>query len=262
MVEMKENMPPVSIKRLQSTEDTQVAYCCMTEVPTPWPQALCQCRDWISANLGKHVEGYHLQTAGGAVIGHVYFAISEQALFPYEVEPGVAILYCEWVQQPYQGMGLGKRLFEAFLTDLRQENSKGLLVETTDIEGQMHFSHYLSRGFEIVHESGHRKLLFLPLARDRVTAHPMQAKLQPRRGIPVEITILKGYLCPYEVSTHVLVRQVAQEFGDQVSLQEIWLTPETLKKYGIANGVFINGKQKLAGGEAERAIRQAIMDEL
>jgi hypothetical protein len=86
--------------------------------------------------------------------------------------------------------------------------------------------------------------------------------LQPRQGAPVEIVLLNGYLCPFEVSTHLLMRQVAQEFGSQVLLREVTLTRESLQEYGAAYGVFINGRQKLFGGESEAAIRQAIREEL
>ena len=80
----------VTIRRIRDREDAQKAYCCMTEVPTPWPAALCQCRDWVTNNLSRYVEGYHLQKPDGEVIGHLYYANSEQALFPYIVEPGAA----------------------------------------------------------------------------------------------------------------------------------------------------------------------------
>jgi hypothetical protein len=254
--------PDVLVKRLVQDDEALKAYCCMTEVPNPWPKALCECRDWVAENLGKHVEGYHVQLGEGDVIGHLYYALSEQALFSYQVEPGVAVLYCEWVQQRYQKRGFGTHLFETFLRDLKRGYTKGVLVEATDIQGQMYYGHYSSRGFEIVHESGHHKLLFLPLAAKEVTFRRRVPRIQPRRGLPVEIYLFRGFLCPYEVSTQLLVREVAQEFGNQVNIQEIWLTPETLDRYGVPSGVLINGHQKLAGGETERAVRQAIMEEL
>jgi predicted GNAT family acetyltransferase len=183
-------------------------------------------------------------------------------LFSYDVEPGAAILYCEWVQQRYQKRGFGTRLFETFLSALKQENAKGVLVEATDLQGQMYYGHYISRGFEIVHETGHHKLMYLPLSTEQVGYQRRKPRIQPRRGLPVEIHLFRGFLCPYEVSTQLLVRNVAQEFGDQVKIQEVWLTPETLDQYGVPSGILINGIQKLAGGETERAVRQAIMEEL
>ncbi len=252
----------VVIQRLRGSADAQRAYCCMTEVPTPWPRSLCMCRDWVASNLGKYVDGYHLHLESGEVVGHLYFALSERSLFPYEVEPGVGVLYCEWIQQRHQGQGLGKRLFGAFLNDMRQKDAKGILVECTDIEGQMHCQPYLARGFGVAYATGHRKLLYLPLTQPQVSVRPLESRIRPHQGVPIEVLIINGYMCPFEVATEVLMREVAQEFGDQIILREVTLTPDTLQEYGVAKGIFINGQQKLVGGETEEQIRQAILEEL
>lgn len=254
------NDTPIVIQRLQGAQDAQQAYCCMTEVSTPWPQSLCLCRDWVVENLGKYIEGYHLQMPSGEVVGHLYYAPSERALFPYEVEPGVGVLYCEWVQQRHQGRGLGKRLFAAFADSMRGAGAKGILVECTDVEGQMHYQRYLARGFLMAYEAGHRKLLYLPLTQPQLSVRPMTPLIRARQGAPVDILIISGYMCPYEVSTQVLVREVAGEFGDRVTLREVSLTPNTLREYGVAKGIFINGRQKLTGGETEEQVRQAILE--
>jgi len=250
------------VRRLQGPQDAPQAYCCMSEVPTPWPEAVCMCQDWVGQNLGKFVEGYHLQLSSGETVGHLYYSPSERALFPYEVEAGVAILYCEWIQRRYQGQGLGKQLFTTFLNSMQQMGVKGILVEGTDIEGQMHAWHYIGRGFKIIYNAGHTHLLYLPLTQVEVHFSPIKARIRPYSKIPIEILIIKGYLCPYEVATQVLVRQVAGEFGPRVRIQEKWLSPQTLQQYGSTRGIFINGRQKLVGGESEEAIRQAILEEM
>ena len=251
----------VVVKRLAGEADILEAFCCMSKVPTPWPEALRVCRVWASQNWGQHIEGYHLQDADGAAIGQLYYAPSERALIPYEVEPGVAVMYCEWVQRRYQKQGLGRQLFSAFEADMRAAGCKGILVEGTDQEQQMHYRHYVTRGFEILHEAGRRKLLYLPLHQPQVQVQPFEFRVQPRQGAPVEILILTGYLCPFEVSTQMLLLDVAQEFGDQVVVRQEPLSPESLERYGVAEGIFINGRPKLAGGVTEAAIRQAIIEE-
>jgi hypothetical protein len=256
------NEKGLTIKRIQNTEDVQKTYCCMTDIPTPWPQALCQCRDWVTNNLGKHVEGYHLEQHDGEVIGHLYFALSDQALFPYRVEHGVVVLYCEWIQKRHQGSGYGRLLFDEFISDRKKEDKLGVLVEATDIEGQMHFRHYTVRGFNIIHEQGHRKLLYYPIKQTKVNVQPIVKRISPKRVHPVEVLILNGYMCPYEVSTMIKLRSIVPEFGEQVILRDVWLTPDTLQEFGAAKGVFINGDQKLVGGETETAIRLAIQEEL
>ena len=250
------------VKRLQKEDEALEAFCCMSEVPSPWPDALKVCRVWASQNLGRHIEAYHIQDQGGTSVGQLYYAPSERALVPYQVEPGVAVMYCEWVQRRYQKQGLGRLLFSAFEADMRDQGCKGVLVEGTDREEQMYYGHYLARGFEIVHESGHRKLLYLPLNQPQIEARPLESRIRPRRGTPVEILVLSGYLCPFETSTQVLLLEVAREFGDRVIIQQEPLTPETLERYGVADGVFINGRRKLTGGVTEEAVRQAIIEEL
>lgn len=250
------------VRPLQSKDEALEAFCCMSEVPTPWPEALRVCRVWASQNLGRYVEGYHLQDSEGASVGQLYYALSERALVPYQVEPGVAVMYCEWIQRRHQKRGLGRLLFSTFEADMREQGYKGILVEATDREQQMHFRHYVARGFEIVHEAGHRKLLYLPLNQPRIKARPLEPRIQPRRGVPVEILVLSGYLCPFETSTQVILLEVAREFGDRVIVRQEPLTPETLQRYGVADGIFFNGREKLRGAATEEAIRQAIIEEL
>jgi hypothetical protein len=129
------------------------------------------------------------------------------------------------------------------------------------MEGQMHFQRYLARGFKTAYETAYPRLLYLPMNQTQIEIRPMQPRIPTHHGTPVEVFIISGYMCPYEVSAELLVREVAQEFGDQVILREIPLTPDTLREYGVAKGIFINGRQKLVGGETEEQVRQAIVEE-
>jgi GNAT superfamily N-acetyltransferase len=254
---------PMTLKRLSGQEDARKSFCCMTEVGAPWPEALCLCRDWIALNLGKYVEGFHLELPDGTPAGHLYYGVLPEALLAYQVNPkGVGVLYCEWVQRRFQGQGLGKQLFEAFLSEMNDRNAPGVLVEATTREGQMYYKDYLGRGFTEIQAAGDKRLLHLPLSQPTIDVQPLKPRLQPRSGLPVEIVVLYGYLCPYDVSTHLLLRDIAQEFGNQVLLREQWLSPETVQAYGESRGIFINGRQKLWGGEPEGAIRQAIVEEI
>ncbi len=254
--------PQFEVKRLQERAEAEQAFCCMTEVPTPWPQALCVCRDWVAQNLHRHVEGYHAHTLDGEVVGHLYFAASERAIYPYEIEPGAAVLYCVWVQRRYQGQGAGRALFNAFMQDLRAEGCKGILAEATNPESQVDWQRFRHGDPQIIYESSRHKLLYIALAQSSIKVTPFEPSVSPRRGAPVEIVVLSGYTCPIEVSTQLALLQVAQEFGPQVVLRQETLTPQTARHYGVTSGVFINGRQKLAGGATAGAIRQAIAEEL
>ena len=250
----------IEVRRLEQADAPQ-SYCCMTEVPTPWVDALCQCRDWVAQNLHQHVEGYHARVDGNT-IGHLYYAPSERALFPYQVEPGATVIYCEWVQRKYQGQGVAHRLFGTFATDQKNQGCKGILIECTEQEGMTACRHYLPRGFKPLQESSHKKLLYLALSQPSIQFQPLTSTIVPHRRIPVEILVLSGYLCPVDVSTQVQLLEIVREFGNQVVLRQERLTPATLKQFGAASGIFINGRQKLIGAHTEQAIRQAIVEEM
>lgn len=252
----------VTVQRLAGAGDAQQAYCCMTEVPTPWPQALCQCREWVARNLGEHIEGFHVQLESGEVAGHLYYAFSEKALIPYKIEERVGVLYCEWVQRRYQGKGLGQSLFKAFLEEMESQAVKGILVENTETDGEGHLKRYLGLGFKVVSETERGRLLYLPIVEGEVEFHPLEARIRPRQGVPIEILVIGGYMCPYEAATLLLLQEVSREFGDRVVLQQVPLTKETLQEYGVARGIFINGRPGLAGAETEESVRQAIQEAL
>jgi hypothetical protein len=76
------------------------------------------------------------------------------------------------------------------------------------------------------------------------------------------VLILSGYLCPFETAAQMAVLEVTREFGERVVIRQEALSPETLQRYGVAYGVFINGRPKLSGASSEEAIRQAILEEL
>jgi predicted GNAT family acetyltransferase len=250
------------VVRLSETSQVEQACPCMVEVPTPWPEALQACRAWIAQSLGTLVEGLHLQDDVGNVIGHVYYASSERALIPCQVEDQVAIIYCEWIQRRHQGKGYARLLSEALVRRLDDGGYKGILVAATDDEQHMCYTHFVGRGFRPLRQAGPMRLMYRPLRQESVDVQPLELRIAPKRGHPIEIIVFTGGFCPYEASTSLLTLQVAREFGDRVVLREIAVTIENVRAYGAADGVFINGRRTLPGGASEEAIRQAIHDAL
>lgn len=248
--------------KLKKDSDAQQAYCCMGETPTPWSTSLCECRDWVSQNLGTHVEGFHIQLPNETIVGHLYYAMSENALFAYETEPHVGVLYCDWVQTNYQGKGLRTQLINTFIDEMKKVEAKGILVEATNNDEQKHHRHYTTLGFEVVLDAGERKLLYYPLHQKSIEVKPLTPKLDFEKIAGVELLIVNGYMCPFETASIVKTRVIAQEFGDKINLQEVQLTPETVREFGVARGIYINGEEKIFGGETDEQIRQIILEAL
>ena len=247
---------------LADPRDAAGAYPCATEVPRPfWADGLELSRSWFAENLGCCVEGVHVEEEG-RVIGHIYWAPSERALVPYRIEPGVAWLYCEWIQRPYQERGYMRKLFAAFIEHLKGEGYKGVLVGATDYEGYMHHSHFAKRGFRVILEGEGRKVMYLPLAQTSVEVEPLSPNIPVEGRAPVEVLVIGSLFCPVAAAAVLYLRKVAAEFGDNVQVREVPAGPEALARYGTADGIFINGQERFFGPVTEGQVRAAIEEAL
>ncbi|MCS7240466.1 MAG: GNAT family N-acetyltransferase [Candidatus Bipolaricaulota bacterium] len=246
--------------RLCDPKEAARAYPCATASPRPfWADGLELSRTWFAENLGKHVEGFHVEEAG-QVVGHIYWAPSERALVPYRTEPGVAWLYCEWVQHYCRGRGYMWALFFAFLELLKSEGYKGVLVGATNYEGYMHHSHFAKRGFRKLEGDG--GLMFLPLKQSSVKVEPLKTRVR-REGIaPVEVVVIGSLFCPVGAAAVLYLRKAATELGDRVALKEIPAGPEAIARYGVAEGIFINGEMRFFGPVSEAQVRKILEDEI
>jgi hypothetical protein len=253
----------MQIRRVQTTGDAWRAYPCATESPVPfWADGLSLSRAWFAENLGRHIEGFHLEDDNGNVIGHIYWAPSTQALVPYEIEDGVAYIYCDWVQYPHQGKGGMRLLFQGLVEFLRSQDYKGVLVDGTEYEGYMHYRHFLKRGFQVIGESDRGKLLYYPLSQPSVMVRPIAARIPREAGAEVDVLIIGSRFCPVGASAVLGIRKVAREFGERVRVREVPASRDAIARYGVADGIFINGKPKFFGPVREDQVRQAIQEEL
>lgn len=202
----------MKVRHLQAPEDGKQTFPCATESPVPfWADGLALSRDWFAENLGGHIEGFHLEDDSGNVIGHIYWAPSKQALVPYDVEDGVACIYCDWVQRQHRGKRGMHLLFQESVDFLRSQGYKGLLVDGTEYEGYMHYRHFLKRGFQVIGEGNGRKLLYYPLSQASVVVKPITARIAGKVRAEVEVLVIGSHFCPVGASAVLAVRKVARE---------------------------------------------------
>ena len=250
----------MQVKRV-TQRDLEVTYCCMSEVPpgVSWAQALPKSREWFKANLGKHVEGYHLLD-GNKVVGHVYYASSERALLPFETEPKIAFIYCTEVLRDYMKKGYGKMMFDYVKDDLKKQEFKGMLVDASEIKEYMYYEHFLKQGFKMIKEHAPFKLMYFPLTKESINVRLLEFNYKPSSD-KVEVTLFKNFFCPVGAHMYHLMKKVAQGFGDTVKVVEIDATLETVRRYG-ATDPLINGKVKILGPASEEDVKKTIQEEI
>lgn len=142
----------MQVKRT-TIEDLGTTYCCAEEFPPSvgWAECLPESREWFKTNLERHIEGYHLLD-GDKVVGLIYWARSEKALLPYEIEPKVACIYCTELLQDYKHKGHGKMMLDYMKNDLKKQRFKGIMVPATDLDVYMSHKDFLKQGFQTIKE--------------------------------------------------------------------------------------------------------------
>jgi len=250
----------MEVKRV-TLDDLEATYCCVSEVPpgVSWAEALPESREWFKANSGKHVEGYHLLD-GDKVVGHIYYATSENALVPYELEPRVACVYCTEMLHDYIHKGYGKMMFDYMKNNLKEQGFKGIVIPATDFKEWMHYELFLKQGFRVIGEHPPYKVMYFPLTKESIAVKVLDLNYTPSRD-KVEVTLFNNFFCPVGVYMYHLIKKVAESFGTKVKIVEIEATLENVRKYGTTDPL-INGKIKMFGPASEEDVRKAIREEI
>ena len=114
----------------------------------------------------------------------------------------------------------------------------------------------------MIREGDGGKLMYLPLSQAEVEVEPLAENIPVEGRAPVEVLVIGSLFCPVAATTVLYLRKVAVEFGDGVSMVEVPPGPEALARYGVADGIFINGKPAFFGPATEEQVRTKIREEL
>jgi N-acetylglutamate synthase-like GNAT family acetyltransferase len=154
------------VKKVDSG-DLKSIYCCIP-AGSPFAGGLPESKEWFKTNLDEYVEGYHLLD-GDKIVGHIYYALSEKALHPYEIESKVACIYCTYLLHDYLNKGLGRMMFDYMKRDLKNQSIKGLMVPATEFKEWMHYELFLKQDFQIIKENSPYKIMYFPSQKEILT---------------------------------------------------------------------------------------------
>jgi len=250
----------LQVKRT-TLKDLGTTYCCAEEFPPSvgWAECLPESREWFKTNLGRHIEGYHLLD-GDKVVGLIYWAKSEKALLPYEIEPKVACIYCTELLQDYKHKGHGKMMLDYMKNDLKKQGFKGILVPATDLDVYMSYKDFLKQGFQTIKEHPPFKVMYYPLTKENIAVKIVGLDYKPATN-KVEVTLFRNFMCPVGAYMYHMIRRVAESFGDKIKIVELDATLETVRRYGTTEPL-VNGKMKFFGPVSEKTAKNAIQEEI
>ena len=138
---------------------------------------------------------------------------------------------------------------------------KGILVDATTIEGYMHQRHFLKRGFKTLMGIGDGRLLYYPISQESVWVEPLKPLVTREGTAPVDILVIGSHFCPVAASAVLSLRKVAAELDGLVQLREVDADRSIIEHYGVADGIYINGKPAFFGPVNEATVRETIRKE-
>ena len=159
---------------------------------------------------------------------------------------------CIWVhghkkgRGNFQGQGMGRGLLQAAEEDARSRGARGMAAWGIRLPFWMKASWFRKHGYEPIDRQGLGVLLFKPFTPDATPPRWFRPAEKPGGYAKDKICVtafVNGW-CPAQNLTYERARRACEEFGEEVTFRTIdTLDRSNLEKWGIPDGVYINGKK-------------------
>jgi len=167
----------------------------------------------------------------------------------------LSFVHCIWVhgykegRGNFQKRGLGKALLQAAEVDAKARGAKGMVAWGVFLPFWMKASWFKKQGYTRVDRQGIQALMWKPFTDDAIPPKWIKQQKKPET-VPGKVTVtafLNGW-CPAQNLVFERAKRAASEFGDRVVFREIDTSDrETFLEWGIADALFIDGKQVRTG---------------
>jgi len=160
-------------------------------------------------------------------------------------------ILCIWVHGHKEGMGnrqgegMGSALLEAAEKDAKKLGAKGMAAWGLWLPFWMKASWFKKHGYKKADRDSISLLVWKPFSED---AHPPswihQKKAVSENPEKVTVTAFINGWCPAQNMVYERARRACAEFGDKVVFESIDTSDrDVFLEWGIADGIFIDGKQ-------------------
>jgi GNAT superfamily N-acetyltransferase len=241
------------MKIIDIAPDTEQQYfCCLEEWSDDIKEAGDRKQRWYERMKDKGVRVKFAQDDRGVIGGMIQYMPVEDSIFEGK---DVYTVLCIWVHGHKQGRGdfrkrgMGTALLKAAEDDCKNLNAKGLAVWGLAIPVWMKASWFRRKGYKVIDKSGIMRLLWKPFTDDAVPPKFIRPRKLPGKGEgKVNVTIFRTGWCPVISLACERAIRASKEFGDKVSITEYdTLDKETVKEWGINDGLFIDGREVRTG---------------
>jgi GNAT superfamily N-acetyltransferase len=164
---------------------------------------------------------------------------------------GLYFVCCIWVhgykegRGNFQKRGMGKALLAAAEDDARELGAKGLAAWGISMPFWMRASWFRKQGYVNADKMNGAVLLWKPFTDDATPPRWIRRKKtpQPKPG-RVTVTAFTHGWCIGQNLAYERAKRAAAEFGDDVVFEEVdTMDRSTLHEWGIADAIFIDGKE-------------------
>jgi len=208
-------------------------------------------QDWFECMKSKGLR-VKLAVDGDKACGMIQYVPIEHS---FAEGKDAYFVHCVWVHGykkgvgNYQKRGIGKALLRAAEEDVKAAGAKGLAAWGVSLPFFMRASWFRKQGYVKVDNVGMQVLLWKPFEADALPPKWIRQKKHPqtKEGKVAVTAFLNGW-CPGMNMTFERAKRAAGEWGDKVEFQGIrTLDKATFSEWGIADALFIDGKQVRTG---------------
>jgi hypothetical protein len=188
----------------------------------------------------------------GSVGGMIQYVPIE---YSFAEGKGLYFINCIWVHGHKQGRGnfqkrgMGQALLDAAEDDVKAMGAQGMVAWGILGPFWMKASWFKKQGYSKVDRQGMQVLLWKPFTSDAMPPRWIRQKKRPQTvSGKVAVTAFLNGVCPGQNMVFERAQRAASEFGDKVVFQKIdTFDRETFLEWGIADALFIDGKEVRTG---------------
>lgn len=231
-------------------------YCCLGDRKELFQSEISKSLGYMREKLEQGWLTYAVYEESENPVGMAILVPPSDPLSPVSGE-GVYYFHCMDINKDKRNKGIGKRLLERVLTDLKALGAKGLAV---DCYGHywMPCEFFKKQGFEEVQTFPEHSLFLRRITEDAQAefVEPSYRGDLPQSGIQVDIQHVVS--CPFMINNYRKAKDIIKRLEPGAVLRERMIsTNEDVSAWGDS-GLYVNGRLASAAPLGEEEIKKAI----